>query len=129
MRLLLIMLAGVAIISLTPASAQTLRIGLQEDPDTLDGAKNWSFVGRNVMTSICDKLVDIGPDASIVPMLATNWTTSADGKAITFKPAADADPSNAGALESPQIDTSGDIAGELSSTIGGKPVRVPINIR
>jgi peptide/nickel transport system substrate-binding protein len=85
MRLLLIMLAGVAIISLTPASAQTLRIGLQEDPDTLDGAKNWSFVGRNVMTSICDKLVDIGPDASIVPMLATNWTTSADGKAITFK--------------------------------------------
>jgi peptide/nickel transport system substrate-binding protein len=38
---------------LTPASAQTLGIGLQEDPDTLDGAKNWSFVGRVVMTSIC----------------------------------------------------------------------------
>jgi peptide/nickel transport system substrate-binding protein len=67
------------------ASAQTLRIGLQEDPDTLDGAKNWSFVGRVVMTSICDKLVDIAPDASIVPMLATSWTTSEDGKAITFK--------------------------------------------
>ena len=67
------------------ASAQTLRIGLQEDPDTLDGAKNWSFVGRVVMTSICDKLVDIAPDAGIVPMLATSWTTAADGKAITFK--------------------------------------------
>src|SRR5580700_10369268 len=69
----------------TPAAAQTLRIGLQEDPDTLDGAKNWSFVGRVVMTSICDKLVDIAPDASIVPMLATSWTTSEDGKAISFK--------------------------------------------
>jgi peptide/nickel transport system substrate-binding protein len=68
-----------------PAAAQTLRIGLQEDPDTLDGAKNWSFVGRVVMTSICDKLVDIAPDASIVPMLATSWETAADGKAITFK--------------------------------------------
>jgi peptide/nickel transport system substrate-binding protein len=68
-----------------PASAQPLRIGLQEDPDTLDGAKNWSFVGRVVMTSICDKLVDIAPDGSIVPMLATSWDTAADGKAITFR--------------------------------------------
>jgi peptide/nickel transport system substrate-binding protein len=66
-------------------SAQTLRIGLQEDPDTLDGARNWSFVGRVVMTSICDKLVDIAPDASIVPMLAKKWATSDDGKAITFE--------------------------------------------
>src|ERR1700739_328574 len=68
-----------------PASAQTLRIGLQEDPDTLDGAKNWSFVGRVVMTSICDKLVDISPDGSIVPMLATSWETAAGGKGIKFK--------------------------------------------
>src|SRR5262249_3487963 len=76
---------SILMISAGCASAQTLRIGLQEDPDTLDGAKNWSFVGRVVMTSICDKLVDIAPDASIVPMLATSWTTSDDGKAITFK--------------------------------------------
>src|SRR5262249_18354798 len=72
-------------ILVVPASAQTLRIGLQEDPDTLDGAKNWSFVGRVVMTSICDKLVDIAPDGSIVPLLATSWETASDGKAITFK--------------------------------------------
>jgi peptide/nickel transport system substrate-binding protein len=37
------------------------------------------------MTSICDKLVDIAPDASIVPMLATSWATSEDGRTITFK--------------------------------------------
>ena len=84
MRTLLATSALVATL-LAPASAQTLRIGLQEDPDTLDGAKNWSFVGRVVMTSICDKLVDIAPDSSIVPMLATSWETAADGKAITFK--------------------------------------------
>jgi len=85
MRRLPAALASLLIMLAVPAAAQTLRIALQEDPDTLDGAKNWSFVGRNVMTSICDKLVDIAPDASIVPMLATGWETSADGKAITFK--------------------------------------------
>jgi peptide/nickel transport system substrate-binding protein len=84
-RAILVALAGLVMLATGPASAQTLRIGLQEDPDTLDGAKNWSFVGRNVMTSICDKLVDISPDGSIVPMLATSWTTSDDGKALTFK--------------------------------------------
>src|ERR1051326_8792345 len=84
MRILLA--AGTAVLALaTAASAQTLRIGLQEDPDTRDGAKNWSFVGRVVMTSICDKLVDIRPDGSIGPMLATSWETAPDGKAITFK--------------------------------------------
>lgn len=85
MRAVLAAFIGLLTLCIGPAAAQTLRIGLQEDPDTLDGARNWSFVGRNVMTSICDKLVDIAPDASIVPMLATSWETSADGKAITFK--------------------------------------------
>jgi len=28
------------------------------------------------MTSICDKLVDIAANGSIVPMLATSWTIS-----------------------------------------------------
>ena len=85
MRALLAALIAFATVLTDPAVAQTLRIGLQEDPDTLDGARNWSFVGRVVMTSICDKLVDIAPDGSIVPMLATSWDTSADAKAITFK--------------------------------------------
>jgi peptide/nickel transport system substrate-binding protein len=85
MRIGLVIFMGVAMLATVPASARTLRIGLQEDPDTLDGAKNWSFVGRNVMTSICDKLVDIAPDGSIVPMLAASWTIAADAKSITFK--------------------------------------------
>jgi peptide/nickel transport system substrate-binding protein len=72
------------------AASQTLRIGLQEDPDTLDGAKNWSFVGRIVMQALCDKLVDIAPDQSIVPMLAAGWQTAEDGQSITFKLRTDA---------------------------------------
>ncbi|MBI3707832.1 MAG: ABC transporter substrate-binding protein [Proteobacteria bacterium] len=85
MKLLASVALGLAIALGATASAQTLRIGLQEDPDTLDGAKNWSFVGRVVMQSICDKLVDIAPDQSIVPMLATAWETAEDGKSITMK--------------------------------------------
>ena len=61
------------------ASAQDLRIGLQDDPDTLDPAKNFSFVGRHVLASICDKLIDVAPDQTLVPQLATSWETSADG--------------------------------------------------
>ena len=73
-----------------------------------------------------------GPDDKPItpaPTSATLKPKERQSKAIAFKPAADTDPSNAGALESPLLDTSGDIAGELSSTIGGKPVRVSINIR
>jgi peptide/nickel transport system substrate-binding protein len=67
-----------------PASAQQLRIGLQEDPDILDGAKNWTFVGRLVMQALCDKLVDIDTKANIVPMLATSWVSTEDGRVITM---------------------------------------------
>src|SRR5260370_34910563 len=84
MRVLLAVFISLMTILAGPAAAQTLRIGLQEDPDTLDGARNWSFVGRNVMTPICDKLVHIAPDASSVPILATTWDPSADGRAITL---------------------------------------------
>ena len=77
---------GVGLIALVGgASAQTLRIGLQEDPDTLDGAKNWSFVGRQIFATMCDKLVDIAPDQSFVPMIATEWSTAADGRSMVFK--------------------------------------------
>jgi peptide/nickel transport system substrate-binding protein len=68
------------------ASAQSmLRIGLQEDPDTLDAAKNWSFVGRQIFASMCDKIIDIAPDQSFVPQIATEWSTAADGKSMIFK--------------------------------------------
>lgn len=78
--------AGVILaLSVGAACAQDVRIALQDDPDTLDPAKNWTFVGRHVLASLCDKLVDISTEGSIVPQLATEWTTTADGKSVTLK--------------------------------------------
>lgn len=67
------------------ASAQNIRIGLQEDPDVLDPHRARTYVGRIVFTSLCDKLVDIDPKLHFVPQLATSWSFSDDNKVLTFK--------------------------------------------
>jgi peptide/nickel transport system substrate-binding protein len=67
------------------ASAQTLRIGLAEDPDVLDPTLARTFVGRIVFSSLCDKLIDIAPNLKIVPQLATEWGWSEDGTQLTMK--------------------------------------------
>jgi peptide/nickel transport system substrate-binding protein len=67
------------------ASAQTLRIGLAEDPDVLDPTLARSFVGRIVFSALCDKLFDIDDKLAIVPQLATSYEWSADSKALTLK--------------------------------------------
>jgi peptide/nickel transport system substrate-binding protein len=77
-------LIGLAVTAL-PAAAQTLRVGLQEDPDALDPHRARTFVGRLVFTSLCDKLVDIDEKLQFQPQLATAWSWSADNKVLTFK--------------------------------------------
>ena len=67
------------------AQAQTLRIGLAEDPDVLDPSLARSFVGRIVFAGLCDKLFDIDEKLQIVPQLATSYEWSADSKALTMK--------------------------------------------
>ncbi len=67
------------------STAQTLRIGLAEDPDVLDPSLARTFVGRIVFASLCDKLVDIDEKLNIVPQLATSWQWSPDNKALTMK--------------------------------------------
>ena len=67
------------------AAAQTLRVGLAEDPDVLDPTLARSFVGRVVFTALCDKLFDIDEKLAIVPQLATGYEWSADSKALTIK--------------------------------------------
>jgi peptide/nickel transport system substrate-binding protein len=74
-----------AALSWAPASAQNLRIGIQEDPDILDPAQGGSFVGRIVFGGLCDKLIDIAPDLKFVPQLATEWTWSGDARQLTLK--------------------------------------------
>jgi peptide/nickel transport system substrate-binding protein len=66
-------------------SAQTLRVGLAEDPDVLDPSLARSFVGRIVFAGLCDKLFDIDEKLAIVPQLATSYQWSADSKALTLK--------------------------------------------
>ena len=78
-------LALVAAIAAAPASAQTLRFGLAEDPDVLDPTLARTFVGRIVFAALCDKLVDIDEKLTIVPQLAESWQWSGDGKALTMK--------------------------------------------
>lgn len=72
----------------TPGLAQqpnTLRIGLQEDPDVLDPHRARTFVGRIVFKGLCDKLLDASPDLQLTPRLATEWSFSADGLTATLK--------------------------------------------
>jgi peptide/nickel transport system substrate-binding protein len=67
------------------ADAQTLRIGLAEDPDMLDPTLARTFVGRIVLAALCDKLFDIDEKLNIVPQLATAYEWSPDSKALTLK--------------------------------------------
>ncbi len=67
--------AGLAPAS-APAVAQTLRFGLNNDPDLLDPTTSRTFVGTAVMTSICDKLFDFDASLKLVPRLVASyeWT-------------------------------------------------------
>jgi peptide/nickel transport system substrate-binding protein len=77
--------AGMLAFAALAASAQTLRVGLAEDPDVLDPSLARSFVGRIVFSSLCDKLFDVDEKLNIVPQLATSYEWSADSKALTMK--------------------------------------------
>src|SRR5689334_25239630 len=67
------------------AHAQTLRIGLAEDPDVLDPTLARTFVGRIVFSALCDKLFDIDEKLNIVPQLATGYQWSGDPKSVLIK--------------------------------------------
>src|SRR6516162_1386828 len=72
-------------LSVGQAAAQTLRIGLAEDPDTLDPTLSRTFVSGVVRTALCDKLFDIGLELEIVPQLATAWEWTDDLKGLVIK--------------------------------------------
>ena len=76
---------AIAIALTTTVSAQTLRIGLAEDPDILDPTMARTFVGRIVFAGLCDKLFDLDEKLNVVPQLATSHQWSADNKSLTIK--------------------------------------------
>ncbi|NMP26498.1 ABC transporter substrate-binding protein [Rahnella sp. SAP-1] len=61
-----------------------LRIGLGSDPDQLDPATARTYYGRFVFGALCDRLVDVDQHLAIVPGLATDWSSSADGKTLSM---------------------------------------------
>lgn len=66
------------------AAAADLRIGLNEDPDSLDPAQSRTFVSSLVYESLCDRLFNTNTDMEIIPELATDWTWSEDGLTLTL---------------------------------------------
>jgi peptide/nickel transport system substrate-binding protein len=78
------LLLAALVLGAMPASAQQLRIGLNSDPDALDPTTSRTVAGRVVFTAMCDKLIDIDANLELVPQLATAWTWSEDGKALTL---------------------------------------------
>ncbi|WP_431285845.1 ABC transporter substrate-binding protein [Humitalea sp. 24SJ18S-53] len=77
------LLVAVLLFGSLPASAQSLRIALREDPDIMDPTLARSFVGRIVFASLCDKLFDLNERLEIVPQLATGFTWD-DPKTLTI---------------------------------------------
>jgi len=87
MKLSARLLCSALLLALAPfaTQAQTLRVGLAEDPDVLDPSLARSFVGRVVFSALCDKLFDIDEKLAIQPQLATGYEWSADSKTLTLK--------------------------------------------
>ncbi len=87
----ILLLAGIVVAGLlTDVSAQgvrrggMLRAGLDRDPPTMDPHLSGSAVDRQVYQNLYDKLVDTDQNLAIVPMLATSWTISPDGRTVTL---------------------------------------------
>src|ERR1700687_4254697 len=62
----------------------TITFALENDVSNLDPMLSGLFVDRNIHYAMYDSLVRVSPKGEILPWLATKWTTSADGKAVTF---------------------------------------------
>ena len=70
--------------SIATAGAQTLRVGLQSDVDTLDPVQSNNIAARSVFTALCDKLIDVDERLELRPQLATHWSWSADRRSLTM---------------------------------------------
>ena len=67
-----------------PKQGGVLRVGDAEDPRTLDPARGYDTVSWSFEQMLFNTLVTYDQGTSIVPELAASWTTSADGKTVSF---------------------------------------------
>ena len=63
----------------------TLVVGLDQEPPTLDPHASPSAVTYQIIASVTESLLYRGPDGKLVPWLAESWTSSRDGRSVTFK--------------------------------------------
>src|SRR5207244_233076 len=80
---------GAIVVELQPDALEAGRAGrlrgaLDADPPNMDPHRSTAAVDRQVYQNLFDKLVDTDENLQIVPMLATAWTISADGKTVTL---------------------------------------------
>ncbi|MFC7704299.1 ABC transporter substrate-binding protein [Plastorhodobacter daqingensis] len=77
---------GIAALALAagPVLASEMRIGLNEDPDSLDPAQSRTFVSSLVYEQLCDRLFNVNEDMEIIPELATDWDWSEDGMSLVI---------------------------------------------
>lgn len=80
----LLLLGTILVALLGTTTAQTVRVGLAEDPDVLDPDLGRTYVGRIVFASLCDKLFEITPDLEIFPQLASGYDVADDGLSVTL---------------------------------------------
>ncbi len=117
----------------TDATAdQVLRIGLADDPDMLDPTMARTFTGRIVFAALCDKLVDIDPELSLVPQLATEWYWTDGNKGLVFKlrPGVkfqDGEPLDAAAVHGEPLDAPRQFSIERHLTLPGSTRKAEIN--
>lgn len=81
---LAVTLAGAALAQ-TPQSGGTLRVGIIEDPATLDPHKTSQLTAHLVFRLLYDRLVYIDDQRQPQPWLAESWEISDDGRVITFR--------------------------------------------
>ena len=62
----------------------TITFALESDVSNLDPMLSGLFVDRNIHYAMYDSLVRVSPKGDIIPWLAEKWTTSTDGKTVTF---------------------------------------------
>ncbi|PYM16750.1 MAG: hypothetical protein DMD81_11690, partial [Candidatus Rokuibacteriota bacterium] len=86
-------LAALIALGLTAAAAPaadaltggTLVVGLDQEPPTLDPHASPSAVTYQIIASVTESLLYKGRDGKLVPWLAESWTSSPDGRSVTFK--------------------------------------------
>ncbi len=68
-----------------PAPAGTIRIGMESSPTTFDPGLSTDLYSHQVYSQVLEGLLVLDPQGVPQPALAESWTTSADGRTLTFK--------------------------------------------